>query len=85
MDRETRSHLKGIVAIWLTNGQKPVDGANDTRYDFFDGGWMEAADATEELIEGGYVANVIGTGPEATGEGEIHVTPTARGIYEAMS
>jgi hypothetical protein len=81
--RDERDHLRGIVAIWMTNGNNPVDGGNDTRYDFFRGGWMEAAEATGFLAQNGYV-----TAPESGDHGEIdvsQVTPTAKGIYEAMA
>lgn len=74
MDREVKSHLKGIVAIWLTNGNKSLDACNETRYDFFSGGWEEAARVTDELIQDGFLF----------GERE-DVEPTSKGIYEAMS
>jgi hypothetical protein len=77
-----RSQLKGIVACFLATG-KPVDAANDTRYEMFGGGWMEAADVTQRLAERGLVS-----APESGDHGEIdvnHVTPTAKGIFEAIS
>ena len=74
---DTKNHLRGIVALWMTNGNKPVDASNDTRYDFFSGGWIEAAEATGELVEAGLV--------EIKGATDQDVVPTAKGIFEAMS
>lgn len=82
MERTVHDHLRGIVAIWLTNGQKPVDAGNETRYDMFDGGWMEAANATQTLYEAGMVE-----ASELSDYGDIDVnsvTPTAKGVFEAM-
>lgn len=89
IDRDTTDHLCGIVALWLTNGQQPVDGGNDTRYDFFRGGWMEAADATVELLQDGYLANASGwemTGYDwnADDDRDLDVWPTAKGIFYAI-
>lgn len=83
MKREERDQLRGIVAIWLTNGNKPVDAGNETRYEFFSGGYMEAADATDTLAKLGLVL-----APEADDAGTIDVSrtvPTAKGIFEAIS
>lgn len=76
-DRETTRHLMGIVAIWMTNGNKPVDGGNDTRYEFFSGSWCDAAEATDVLIEYECLAH-------ASLENDYLVIPTAKGIYEAI-
>lgn len=71
---DLRAHLQGIVAIWLTTGQQPVDGPNDTRYDFFDGDYEAAHDATRELIEAGLVLWAE----------NFRVVPTAKGVFVAM-
>lgn len=77
MNNETRNHLRGIIAIWMTNGNKPVDGGNDTRYEFFSGGWDEAARATVELIELGYAEH-------KSLDNDFAVVPTSRGIMAAF-
>lgn len=79
--RETHDHLRGIVAIWLTNGNKPVDGGNETRYEMFSGGWEDAYEATHELLGMGFLAAPI---DEETGPDISKVTPTAQGIFEAI-
>lgn len=79
LDPELLAHLRGIVAVWMTNGQQPVNGANDTRtHDFFDGSWTDAAEETLTLAEQGYV--------EQAGEAEpcVNVVPTAKGVFVAM-
>ncbi len=82
MRYEVRNQLKGIVSIWLTNGQRPVDGGNDTRYEFFTGSWMDAANATTQLIDLSLVE-----APKVTEyEYDIgRVVPTAKGIFEAIT
>ena len=85
----TRDQLRGIVAIWLTNGQKPVDACNDTRYDYFAGGYNDAHEATRSLVEDGFLECDV---DRFEWEGEVEVTlnyskvwPTARGVFEAIS
>ena len=86
MTRDERDHLRGIVALWLTNGNKPVDGGNDTRYFAFKGGWVEAFEATQTLLQLGYVEN--GGGPldedDYITAHDLDVWPTALGIFEAF-
>lgn len=82
--RLARSHLKAVVAIWLTNGQKPVDGANSPR-DFVDNDWLGAANVTEELIESGHLANASGDLAMQGDFCDLNVWPTAKGLFEALS
>lgn len=89
--RDKIDHLAGIVALWLTNGHEPVDGGNDTRYFAFKGGWMDAADATRELLNEGYIDNAQGDGqaegdpwdPDFFSE-DLNVWPTAKGLWEVL-
>lgn len=81
-----RAHLKAIVAIWMTNGNQPVDGANDTRYEFCDDSWSEAAHRTEQLLADGMLTNASGGAyMENTETFDLDVWPTAAGIFEAIS
>lgn len=83
VDRDTYDHLRGIVAIWLTNGQKPVEGGNDTRYDFFRGGVIEAWDATRELVNAG-LCEFTSPNDEDGYNSDYYVIPTAKGIGECL-
>lgn len=78
-----RDHLKGIVAVWLTNGNKPVDANNDTRYWAFKGGWSDAAFATDDLVSEGLIVYANDTGPDDYRDNYL-VVPTERGVYEAI-
>lgn len=85
VDRDAVDHLCGIVALWLTNGQKPVEAGNDTRYDFFRGGWIDAYNATVELLNAGLVANASGWEMpdyewQSDDGSDLMVWPTATGI-----
>lgn len=87
MTRDENDQLRGVVALWLTNGNKPVDGGNDTRYDFFRGGWVDAAEATEELIRNGYLESSTGgrwAEDDFLMKGDLMVWPTAKGIFEVL-
>ena len=81
MTHDERDHLRGIVALWLTNGNKPVDAGNETRYWSFPGGRMEAANAVETMICDGLLDAPLA-------DDYVHdvsmVVPTARGIFEAF-
>lgn len=79
VDRDTFDHLRGIVALWMTNGNQPIEGGNDTRYEFFRGGWGEAHEATHELVDAGFCE---WTRPGD--EDDLHVVPTAKGIGECL-
>lgn len=85
----TRDQLRGIVAIWLTNGQKPVDGCNDTRYEYFAGGYNEAYEATRALVNEGFLECEV---DRFEYQGEVEETPnygkvwpTTRGVFEAIA
>lgn len=88
---ETTDHLCGIVALWLYNHQA-IDGANDTRYAFFRGDEIEAAEATRDLILAGLLVPVNAREerlpedewPDDLFELVRRVKPTERGIYAAM-
>lgn len=83
VDRDTFDHLRGIVALWLTNGNNPVEGGNDTRYDFFRGGWSDAAFATEELVSLGLCKWAVDRNADEDYH-DLHVIPTAKGIGECL-
>lgn len=77
MTTDERDQLRGVVSLWLTNGNKPVEAGNDTRYDFFRSGYCEAVFATESLVEAGMLALV----------GDCDTTmvvPTAKGVGEFL-
>lgn len=88
---EMTDHLRGIVALWLYN-HRAIDGANDTRYDFFRGDEIEAAEATRDLILAGLVVPLNareGRLPESEWPDDLfelvrRVGPTEQGIYAAM-
>jgi hypothetical protein len=74
-----REQLKAIVAIWLTNGNKPVDGCNDTR-EYLAGDYYNAMTVTRVLCLGGFL--------EAEMDEDYAldaVVPTAKGILEVLS
>lgn len=87
MNRGKLSHLRGIVALTLS-GQQFVDGANDTRYEYFSGGWLDATVVTEELVADGYLIWVDGNGAPFEPDMDdlpTNVRPTALGIFTAIS
>lgn len=80
---EASSQLMGIVAIFLTNGNKYLDAGNDTRYEFFPSGWMEAITATEWLVDNGYVEWEVDL-DEDDYRDNYNIFPTAKGVAAAM-
>lgn len=85
-----RMLLKAIVAAYLSNDMQPVDGPNEGR-EFTDHDYISAVEAINELIHEEYLnAESI---ESANGDSSLRfidygvssVTPTAKGIFEALT
>lgn len=81
MDADERMFLKAVVAVWLVNGQNPVDGANEPR-EFVHNDYFGSASIVNDLVSDGYLANASG---EATYDpANLEVWPTAKGLFEVL-
>lgn len=84
-------HLRGLVGLWLRKGidgseghplPPTIDGNNDTRYWAFGGGWMDAQEVNEALVELELIEAPLTNEYGQHDTGILKVT--AKGIYTAM-
>lgn len=82
-----RRYLAAIVAIWMTNGHEPVDGANDPR-EFIADEWVGAFETTRDLVSQEYLAWADPEEEErrSSGGGTYSIViPTTQGLFEVLS
>lgn len=76
------SFLRAIVAIWLTEGHRWIDGCNDPRV-LVSVDWYEARAMTDELVGDGLLK--LMQPPRDDEETNFIVQPTTDGVFEAIS